>query len=796
MLYVDVSEGEGGKAGTHGVSGAAGNPGNGGSNGNAGSWEVPSAGPQNITFYTTHYGRPGRAGKTGKKGKTGKPPSTKASKNGSDGEVGRISICLYDNNGLSESAGTPYRITLDKKQIARLLPYPIIYKVPTKMATDPFLYGQTLEYGPTAPINTGSLSSPDCTLLASLLLNFSMQKVIQTRLSFPTIRGEKDTKYGELPSSNMQKITLNIPELKNSGFFIDENYWPWPVTQSALPLANATFKIEFEVDKICMRASKEDGENAGVKEYPIKVDIPVEITVPTVGRLLPVRCPSSIAISASELPSEMIASFTLRNKLACAKLSSGHCAFTFRVAALRFRPLVKALNGAQVEIRSLSTVATEQGFLKVKASGFVSELQPNQSEEVSFKLCLPKSDNGNLVEPGAQIIIRAELSHQSYMAYYSAPSVVRVAAPLPPTVNVGPLDVMFLSNYAMVVEDYRVIQQLYGMIGMRVYFLDVDHFRDPNTGRVPRNCWQSQFGRATIVWLPQSPGQAQLLAGEELFAHVRSGGGLIYGGAATFQWMDPASSKSPAARRAVRIVDPTFSLTSIRIDASFLPNKLSGKSASILTAATVAVLATDQKLQLLKDKYNLFESLEVGNLPLTVYSTQLKTGCCGGGKLKIMPLSKSPCRMLDLFLTAIRTDVTIDTKIFASTMSFNDCFAINSIISFFRDKLRISASPQDKLTCCVARDVLAAACAAKVMDEKLFTGKPGKAWKKDNGTMLATLKSCIHLCTNQNLDYEVVVHRVKDMDIIPGFSVIRKGIFGGADAVNFSGNMITYAVTF
>ena len=237
-------------------------------------------------------------------------------------------------------------------------------------------------------------------------------------------------------------------------------------------------------------------------------------------------------------------------------------------------------------------------------------------------------------------------------------------------------------------------------------------------------------------------------------------------------------------------------MTSIRIDASFHPNKLSGKWASILTAATVAVLATDQKLQLLKDKYDLFESLQVGDLPLTVYSTQLKTGCCGGGKLKIMPLSKSPCRMLDLFLTAIRTDVTIDTKIFASTMSFNDCFAINSILSFFRDKLRISASPQDKLTCCVARDVLAAACAAKVMDEKLFTGKPGKAWKKDNGTMLATLKSCIDLCTSQNLDYEVVVHRVKDMDIIPGFSVIRKGIFGGADAVNFSGNMITYAVTF
>ena len=794
MLYVDVSEGEGGIAGTHGVSGAAGVPGNGGSFGGAGSWQVSTPGPQG-NIQQDHRGRPGRAGKNGKKGKAGKPPTSRASKNGSDGEVGRISICVYDNNGLSESAGTPYRITLDKKQIARLLPYPIIYKVPTKMAKDPFIYGQILEYGPTAPINLGGLSSPDSTLLASLLLNFSMQKVIQTRLSFPTIPGEKDTKYGELPSSNMQKLTVYIPELKNSGFFIDENHWPWPVTQSAPPLTNATFKIEFEVDKICMRASKEDGENAGVKEYSVKVDIPVEITVPTVG--LPVRCPNSIVISTSELLSEMIASFTLRNKLACAKLSSGHCAFTFRVAALRFRPLMKALNGTQVEIRSLSTVANEQGFLKVKASGFVSELQPNQSEEVSFKLCLPKSEHENLVEPGAQIIIRAELSHQGYLAFYSAPSVVRLAAPLPPTVNVCPLDVMIFSNYAMMVEDYRVIQQLYGMIGMRVYFLDVDHFRDPNTGRVPRNYWQSQFGKATVVWLPQSSGQAQLLAGEDLYAHVRSGGGLIYGGAATFQWIDPASSKSPAARRAVRIDGTSISFTSIRIDASFLPNKLSGKGVSILTAATVAVLPTDQKLQLLKDRYAIFESLQVGDLPLAVYSSQLQeTGCCGGGKLKIMPLSKSPCRMLDIFLTAIRTDVTIDTKIFASTMSFNDCFAINSILSFFRDKLRISASPQDKLTCCVARDVLAAACAAKVMDENLFIGKPGNAWKRDRGTMLATLKSCINLCTIRNLNHQVVVHRVQEMDIIPGFSVIQKGTFAGANAVNFSGNTITYAAKF
>ena len=797
MLYVDVSEGEGGVAGTHGVSGPAGVAGNGGGFGGAGSWQIAIPGPQG-PVYNEQRGRPGRAGKNGKKGKAGKPPTSKASKNGSDGEVGRISICLYDNNGLSESAGTPYRITLDKKKIQKLLPCPVIYKVPTKMATDPFIYGQLLEFGPTMPINLGGLSSPDSNLLASLFLNFNIQKVAQTRLSFPTIPGEKDTKYGELPPSNMQKVVLQIPELKNSGFFIDENFWPWPVIPSAPPLANAIFKIEFEVDKICMRPSKEDGENAGVKEYPVKVDIPVELVVPTVG--LPVRCPSSIAISATETPSEIIASFTVRNKLACTKLASGHCTFTFRVASLRFRPLLKALNGTQVEIRSLSQIASEQGFLKIKATGFVNELQPNQSEEIHFKLCLPKNEHGNLVEPGAQIILRAELAHQSYMAFISVPSVVRVAAPLPPTANVGPWDVMVFSTYSMVVEDYRAIQQIYGMLGMRVYFLDIDHFRDPETGRVPRKYWQSQFGRATLVWLPQSPGQAKLIPSEDLYAHVRSGGGLIYGAAATFQWLDPASSKTPAARRAVKLDGAVVSLNTIRLDASFLPNKLNGKGVRILTAATIAVLSTGEKLQYLKDKHALLESLQVGDLNQTVYSSQLESGCCGGGKVKVMPLSKSPCRMLDLVLTAIRTDVTIDTKIFASTMSFQDCVAINSIVSFCREKLRVSASPSngnfDMPTCCVARDVVAAACAANVMDDNLLTGKPGKAWKKDRAAMLSTLRSCINLCTNRNMDYQVVARRVQEMDIIPGFSVINRGIFGGVDAVNFSGNTITYAAKF
>ena len=796
MLYVDVSEGEGGVAGTNGVLGPAGLAGNGGSCGSAGSWQVALPGPQG-QVYSDQRGRPGRAGKNGKKGKIGKPPTSKASKNGPDGEVGRISICLYDNNGLSESAGTPYRITLDKKKIQKLLPYPIIYKVPTKMATDPFIYGQLLEFGPTMPINLGGLAAPDSTLLASLFLNFNIQKVAQTRLSFPTIPGEKDTKYGELPPSNMQKIVIQIPELKNSGFFIDENFWPWPVTPSACPIANAIFKIEFEVDKICMRPSKEDGENAGVKEYPVKVDIPFEISVPTTGP--PVRCPSSVAISGSELPSEIIASFTIRNKLACAKLAFGHCTFTFRVAALRFRPFVTALNGTAF-VRSLSQVASEQGFLKVEASGLVSELQPNQSEEIHFKLCLPKSEHGNLVEPGAQIILRAELAHQSYVAFISVPSVVRVAAPLPPTANLGPWDVMIFSTYSMVVEDYHAIQQIYGMLGMRVYFLDIDHFRDPETGRLPRKYWQSQFGKAILVWLPQSAGQAKLVPSEDLYAHVRGGGGLIYGAAATFQWLDPASAKTPAARRAIKIDGAAISLNTIRLDASFLPNKLNGRSACILAAATISVLSAVEKLQFLKEKYALLESLQVGDLNLTVYSSQLESGCCGGGKLKVMPLSKSPCRLLDLVLTAIRTDVTIDTKIFKSTMSFQDCVTINSIISFCREKLRVSESLSngnyDIPTCCVARDLVAAACAAKVMDDNLFSGKPGKVWKKDREPMLATLRSCINLCTSQDMDHKVVVQRVQEMDIIPGFSVISRGFFGGVDAVNFSGNMLTFAAKF
>ena len=777
LMYIDVSKGDGGKAGKHGTSGEPGLPGSGGGSGLAHVWTV-SMPSQNGTTYREERGRPGRAGKQGKKGKAGNAPTARASKDGKDGTSGKVSICVYDESGM-ETGGTPYRIALNKSELQKVKPLSVIYNTLSK--NDPFIFGEKLEYGPTLPVNLGTIYAPDSKMVGSLFFNFSLQKVAKTDVPFPKIPGRKGTKNGELSASNAQKIELKIPGLKNSGFYIDENFWPWPVAPSLVPSAKATFKIEFAVDGISMRASKEDGENAqGVIEYPVTVDIPTEVVVASGTNAI--RCPISVAISSGPTSSEITATFTVRNKLRSSKLKNGDNTYTIRIASFGFRPEITA---TLAEVRALSTVSGEHGFMKIKSTGFIDELQPGQSQDVSIKFRLPKNDNANHVEPGAQILVRAELLHQGYMAYFTAPSIIRVAPPLPPTSGGSPLDVLVFCNYSLVVEDYRAIQKMYSIIGLQVHFLDCDHFLDRSLGRIPRALWQNQFGKSVVVWLPPTPAEAKLISDEDLFGHLRGGGGLVYGAAATFQWMDPNMSRSPPARCAIKLESPEGSLNVLRTGATLQQNKLGGKSMLMLAAATISAMPSELRLRYLTEKHNQISNIQIGEMQLTAYSSQIDSGCCGGGKMKVMPLSKTPCLLIDLVVAAIRTDISVDLKNFSTSLSFQNCSAVSSIVSWHHVKL--GGHKPDLASAMLAREVLAAATAAKLTNERVLTGKPGTAWKKHNSSVLAALNSCAAICDSHNLDYRVVSRRAEDIDIISGFSVVK-------NAINFSDNKIVFGV--
>lgn len=786
-MYIDVSEGSGGKAGTHGTSGGGGNSGSSGSPGAAGSWYEYIGAGQTMQS-VERRGRPGRGGKVGKKGKAGKPPTSKPSKNGLDGEAGKVSICIYDNTGLIESSGTPYRVVLNKKELARLNPKPIIYGALTTAAADPFVYGQEIEFGPALPINIGGLASPDSTLVATLFLNFPTQKFSRTTVPFPSIPGEKDTRYGELSPSATQTVKLAVPKLKHSGYFLDENFWPWPSGAAFTPVAAAKFVAEFAVDGITMRKSKEDGENLGYKEFPVTVDIPFEIVSQAV------RHPPSIAMhSINQKGSEVTISFTLRNKLKCAKLNSADCTFCLRIAAMRFRP---DLSGTMVEVRQLPAVASENGFLKVKATGFLNDLSPQGTQQVNFTLRLPTNGHENLVEPGAQIVVRAELLHEEYMASFTTPSIIRVAPPLPVAGGASPFDVLVFSNYSMVIEDYRILVQLFNSVGMRVFFLDCDHFRDTTSGRLPRALWQEQFGKSTLLWLPPTPAAAAMVPDEDLFAHVQAGGGLIYGAAATFRWMNPTTVRSALARKAVKVEGPAASLNHLRTDGVLGDKSVKGLGVSALLAATMCALTAAQKLKYLHQKNLVLSTTTVGDLAMNTYTSQPDTGCCSSGKMKVVPLARSPCTLLDLLLVSLRTEFSIDLKLFASSMSFSECVALDALVSFCGEHLRGQVNGNGNGLAAVARDISAAANAAHLFDEKLFTGKPATAWGKHRPAVLAALNACTKIADDAQLDYKPVGERLKDVDVVPGFSQRKRGMFSGADAINLVNGAVQYVTQF
>lgn len=792
VMYIDVSEGEGGKAGVHGTSGTGGTFGTGGGQGEAGSWsETVGGGPNGAVSYVSKYGRPGRAGKPGAKGKHGKPPTAKPSKNGTDGQSGTVSICLYDNTGLSETGGTPYRIVLNKNELAKLNPAPLIYGTLSKQFNDPFVYGQNLEYGPVLPVNIGSLYSPDSTMNGTIYFNFASPRSTSTSVPFPKIPGEEGTKYGSLPSSAARKLNLKIPQLKQSGFFLDENFWPWP-TVLYTAVAQAKFVIDFAVDGISMRKSVQDGDNMGVKEYPITVDIPFEIVTPNTN--VPIVCPSSMAINAGPQPAPSTAtiSFTVRNKLKCAKLKSADCKFTLRVAAMRFWPIMKC---ALTESRNFTPQMNEQNFLKVATTGFVNDLQPGQTQEVVFTITLPWNDGNNLVEPGAQILARGELYHEDYLACYTAPSMIRVAPPLPPVDGVSPFDVLVISNYSLIVEDYRAISQFYASLGLRVYYLDLDHFIDRQNGRIPIRLWQQQFGKSILVWLPATPAMANTIPNEDLFNHVRNGGGLIYGACCRFQWLDQATSRSAAARRVITIEGSSASLNSLRMDALMQDRKIMGKGLMSLLGATYSVLSTAQKLRYLKDKHTMLSGTQAGELVLDFYNSTVDTGCCGGGKVKVVPLQKTVCTLLDVLMVSIRTDISVDVKVFAASMNFNDCAATMAIVAFSNEAIKHQQAADQSL-CMVARDVAAAANSAHLMDDKLFTSKPKKVWEKHSTEIRDALNACIEKADSQNLDYKSATQRTMDMDIIGGYSQRKKGIFSGYDPISFAANSVNFATKF
>eukprot|EP01041_Mallomonas_annulata_P004229 gene4229-8414_t len=770
-----------------------------------------------------HHSDAGRGGRNGKEGKAGKvAKAIKKGKTMKDGECGSVSFCLYDTDGMMQSAGTPYRIVLNKTDVDKLTP---VSMIATKECKDePLYFGETVVFGPILPLNIGSLYAPPSKLTGSLTIPILSSTSASSpsspskprhvheynEVTFPRIPGEEKTKYGLLAQSFAKQIQISIPRLSNTGFLLSNTSWPWAM-EGSMPLSfKSTFHIQFEIGKYVQRGS-DDGKHICQKP-------PVEIAMDAAsGR----ACNAPMGIEcASGTPYKI--SFVIRNKVKCATGASPDLSgYTYKlwVAGERFCPKlsftpstssITATSSTSSVIDSSHTPTTlhSKPLHLVSASGDVASVlatastasvpvsdQKEQDKELEFTVSIPGVSNelsaGQEVRPGGFIHTRCELYCDGKLIQHSAPTSMRLVAPRPPiNMEARPTDVLVFCSYQQSPEDYEAIEKISALLRMRVFFLDYSHFKDRNTGVLSVDYWTALHGKVIVVWAPATTGQEAVVTSERLLSHLRGNGGLICADTASASFNLPAdcsgslSFKSKEARRLVH-APQGLSLSSLKTDMQIqnitLPApisktipQLTGTHAVIFAMNLLSSLSMSQKIAFIQSHIKDIgeASVAIGMSLLDVYySPHVDSGCCGcGGSKKIIPVlkSKSPCTVVDILLMAMKTDLLVDIVAYDKFQNMSFC---QSLTVFFHTMKHCAGN--DRFSVLLAYYMAALGIVTNISSKTLFINNnnniTSKAWEKGHRyEATSSMNSCITICERQHMDYESLAMRIKSADVIKG----------------------------
>jgi hypothetical protein len=783
LLEVNAGAGEGGKPGEHGKAGGGGQGGDPGQGGAKAVWdEYTKAG--DTTQYRQMHGKEGREGKRGKNGKPGKNAPSRPSKAGKGGETGAVSFCLYDESGLAESSGTPFRVVLTKKDLAKLRPYARVNDVVCNRNEDRFVYGQELMYGPVLPVNIGGLECPMFYIVGTVIVDHTGPRSFPTKRPFPAIPAGTDTRNGTLPDTAAQQLILRLPTLKECGYeCTGVKDWPWPQSNGKSPEAHARFNVAFEVNGLTMRQSEYDGNNACGKDYTVDLDIPVGF-VEKNDKVI--QAPVSISLSD---PGEIDVSFTITNKMTVnlEKLSSYRCGIN--AAGFKFRPALRpASEVTKYEMFAPEGSVPEMGYLRRHISQGINSIEKQESVEYKFKLRLPEptvpvskgvkdlnNDGPAAVPPGSRLFLRGEIQCDEETCAFSVPTTLRVAPPLPsaklpPSEN----DVLVFSCADMQVEDYEAIDKVCAIFGLNVHYVDLDHYLKPGDSTISNDLWAHLKGKATIVWAPISPDYAHRVPLAELQAHVTAGGALISGDCSLFT-VTTSNFRYPTAGRRVINAGSAVQLTNLKLQLSVDESKIQGTKVVGFIAALLGSMSTDRKLRFLQNDPGHAQRA-VNSTMLDSYQTVVKAGCCGmGGDSKVSPLIQKPCTVHDLVLASIRSDVSLDIHC-CTTSAMDSAPAYKSVQTFAA--AQILSKPASPAVAQLAADVYAVLAGAGVNEKKCPIKKPELA-------LLAN--QCFTTASAGTKDPGALCERVKDVDVIQGCSRRRRGnVFGGKDPVDLS----------
>jgi hypothetical protein len=699
--------------------------------------------------------RNGHKGKVGKKGKNGKPAPSKGSKSGTDGNTGKISFCIYDEAGLKESGGTPFRIVLNRKDLPKLFPLPINYGKEGPQS-DPFIFGQELRFGPVLPINIGSIGSPASKMLGSITLQTS-PAAEHSYVKFPPIPGENKTRYGELSPSSAQTMTLKVPKLKDAGFVLHPNIWPWPKTWSPAPRATAKFNTIFNIDGILQKFSKVDGDHASTRQYDITVDVPLDIVQLDNGKAI--RVPESVMLLGNNSLSVTV---SVRNKLKGIKTSENMSKIQLCAAGLKFKPSISSPRKLTC-FEAPPAASNDSGYLIVAAQTAVPSIDPQSTVDFQFNIKLPPGGN----QLGTNMLLKSEIFYDGIVTQFSPSQQVRIAAPWPAEGTPTPSDLIFFCDGLYTTEDYTALATLAVTLKMRAVFLDYQHLAVENNGRLPAGLWAQHMGKGVAVWLPADPNLATLVPAEDLNNHLRGGGSLLTGEKSLFALSpDLANVASPIGRRAITI-GTDFSLATLRRGLIIDDKRLGGAAVVALTVGILTSLSIERKLQILADVQ--IASIVIGDALLDNYQVVVEAGCCGmGSSAKIFPAQKSPVTIRDILIAALRTDVSAELAAFQQTSNINFCVSLNILRGFA--STNIIGKPHNQTIATWARDIYSILYSAGVLDENMFQANQKSIWAplqqqiKVEASRLQSIAALSHMETKGSGE------RAMDGEVLRGFS--------------------------
>lgn len=430
-------------------------------------------------------------------------------------------------------------------------------------------------------------------------------------------------------------------------------------------------------------------------------------------------------------------------------------------------------------------------------SGDTPELKPSQSIPIETKLSLPVIFSKNLFDyspVGTYISYRPELWCDDALAQYGNTSRTRISPPRPPKTNISSTDILIFSHSQFTNIDYTHLSNLFSKIGCRTYFLDYDHFNNSTKQGSTRSealleYWRDQKGIATIIWLP-SDNNSDLLTDSNIQQHLNDGGKIILGPKSNYTYSTTRDSVPyPNHGRSCVYTSERVSIFNFQNE-QVTDTSINGQITTILLVNALAVMSPIDLLTILWEKRNLLTT-KVNEIQLKKYSKVADSGCCGCywlcgvSKSKIIPELSDACTIHDCILSTLRTHLTLDLENFLSAQSKDHCYCIEEIIKFCTDK--ILGKETNEQIAYFARDIDALYHACDLEKHKFKNTKKDflNKWNGYKDIFNPIFEKCREITEGYFVDDTIILgERVKDICVISGFSVRKKGFLKKQESLN------------